>query len=152
MNSHAMKIALAISLTLNVFILGAAAGAWYWRLPPMLSPQPDQGLAGAAQALEPTQRQAFREILAKARHDAQPDSQAARDARDQLARLLSKADLDRSSIDAALDMTRAADVRVRARIEAAVIDFAESLDPKSRAILITGLASRGQILPREAKK
>lgn len=151
MNSHAMKIALAISLTLNVFILGAAAGAWYWRSAPMFTQQ-DQGLAGAAQALEPTQRQAFRETLAKARHDAQPDSQAARDARNKLAQLLNKADLDRSSVDAALDMTRAADVRVRARIETAVIDFAESLDPESRALLVNGLASRGQILPRETKK
>ena len=151
MNSHAMKIALAVSLTLNVFILGAVAGAWFWRSVPIFA-QSDPGLAGAAQALEPTQRQAFRQALAKARHDAQPDSQAARDARDKLAQLLNKADLDRNSIDAALDMTRTADVRVRARIEAAVIDFAESLDPKSRAILIAGLASRGQILPRKTKK
>lgn len=151
MNSHAMKIALAVSLTLNVFILGAAAGAWFWRSAPVFA-QPDQGLAGAAQALEPPQRQAFRETLAKARHDAQPDSQAARDARNKLAQLLNKADLDRGSVDAALEMTRTADMKVRARVETAVMDFAESLDPKNRAILITGLASRGQILPRETKK
>jgi uncharacterized membrane protein len=151
MNSHAMKIALAVSLTLNVFILGAAAGAWFWQSAPIFA-QSAQGLTGAAQALEPPQRQAFRQALAKAKHDAQPDSQAARDARDKLARLLSEQDLDRNAVEATLETTRAADMEVRARIETAVMDFAESLDPKSRAILIAGLASRGQILPRETKK
>ena len=146
-----MKIALAVSLTLNVFILGGAAGAFFWRSAP-LSTQSDQGLAGAAQTLEPTQRQAFRQALAKAKSDAQSDTQAARDARDKLVHLLNEADLDRNAIDATLEMTRAADIRVRAHIEAAVMDFAESLDPKSRALLISGLASRGQILPRQEKK
>ncbi|WP_165790887.1 periplasmic heavy metal sensor [Pleomorphomonas carboxyditropha] len=148
-----MKIALALSLALNVFILGAAVGAWIWRLAPMPAAQPaDQGLASAAQAMAPDQRQAFRQALAKARSDAQPDSQAARDARDKLARLLKEADLDRDAIDATLETTRAADIRVRARVEAAVMDFAEGLDSQSRALLIDGLSSRGQILPHSAKK
>jgi len=147
-----MKIALAVSLALNVFILGAAAGAWFWRSAPMPAQQPDQGLASAAQAMEPAQRQAFRQALAKARQDAQPDSQAARDARNKLAQLLNQTNLDRNTIDATLETTRAADTRVRARIETAVVDFVEGLDPKSRAVLIDGLAARGQILPRETKK
>ncbi|SCM76974.1 putative membrane-associated protein [uncultured Pleomorphomonas sp.] len=147
-----MKIALALSLALNVFILGAAAGAWIWRLAPMPAQPADQGLASAAQAMAPDQRQAFRQALAKARSDAQPDSQAARDARDKLARLLKEADLDRDAIDATLETTRAADIRVRARVEAAVMDFAEGLDSQSRALLIDGLSSRGQILPHSAKK
>lgn len=152
MSRYALKIALAVSLVLNVFILGAAAGAWFWRSAPAGPQQQDQGLASVGQALDADKRQAFREMLAQARHDAQPDSKAARDARDKLAQLLHQTELDRNAIDAALDMTRAADVRVRARIEAAVIDFAESLDPKDRAVLIDGLAARGQILPRETKK
>lgn len=151
MSRQALRIALAVSLVLNVFILGAAIGAWFWRSKPAV-PQQDQSLAAAGQALDADRRQAFHDTLAKARHDAQPDSKAARDARDKLAQLLHQTALDRSAIDAALDMTRTADVRVRARIEAAVIDFAESLDPKNRAVLIDGLAARGQILPRETKK
>lgn len=151
MSRSALKIALAVSLVLNVFILGAAVGAWFWRSTPVPQQQ-DQSLAAAGQALDTDERQAFRDTLAKARHDAQPDSKAAHDARDKLAQLLHQTELDRNAIDAALDMTRTADVKVRARIEAAVIDFAESLDPKDRAILIGGLAARGQILPRETKK
>lgn len=147
-----MKIALSASIVLNLFILGAATGAYFWQGTPQPSRQPGQGFAAAAEALEPAERQAFRQALAKARREAQPDSQAARDARDKLAQLLNQPDLDRKAIDAALDMTRMADVRVRARIEAAVIDFAESLDPKNRAILVDGLAARGQILLRETKK
>lgn len=152
MSRYASKIALAISLTVNVFLLGAAAGAWFWEASPLPSQQPNQGLAAVGRALDPDKRQAFRDVLAKARQDAQADSKAARDAREKLAQLLNEADFDRSSIDATLDMTRAADTRVRARIEAAIIDFAQTLDPKSRAILIDGLAARGQIVPRETKK
>lgn len=152
MSRSALRIALAISLTVNVFLLGAAVGAWFWQ-PSSQSPrQQDQGLAAAARALDPEKRQAFREMLSKARQDAQSDSQAARTARDTLARLLNEADLDRTSIEAALNTTRAADARVRARMEAAVIDFAAGLDPKDRAVLIDGLANRGQMLPRETKK
>lgn len=152
MSRYALKIALTVSLVLNVFILGGAAGAWFWRSAPAAAQQQDQGLAAAGQTLNADKRQAFRDTLAKARRDAQPDSKAARDARDKLAQLLHQTELDRNAIDAALDMTRAADVRVRARIEAAVIDFAESLDPEDRTILIDGLAARGQILPRQTKK
>lgn len=152
MTNSAMKVALAMSLTLNVFILGTAAGAWLWRPAPSPQRAGDQGLAAAARALEPPQQQAFRQALAKARVDAQADSLAARTARDKLARLLGEADINRGAIDAALETTRAADVRVRARMEAAVIDFTESLDPKSRGLLVEGLASRGRILQRGTKK
>lgn len=152
MSRSITKVAFAVSLALNVFILGAAAGALFWRSAPTPSQPPDQSLAAAADALEPTQRQAFREALAAARREAQSDSQTARDSRNRLAQLLNGATLDRSAIDAALEETRAADARVRARVEAAVIDYAESLDPKNRAILVGGLSARGQILPRSIKK
>ena len=152
MSRQAIKIALTISLVLNVFILGAIAGAWLWR-PTLAAVQPrDSGLAAAGQALPPEVRQAFRETLANARRDAQPDSQAAREARGKLANLLNQTQLDRAAVDEALNATRTADARVRARMEAAVIDFAVGLDPKNRAVLIGGLSARGQILLRETKK
>jgi uncharacterized membrane protein len=152
MNGRITKIALAASIALNVFILGAAAGAFFWRSWPTPPQRVEQGLAAVAQALEPAQRQAFRQALATARRDAEPDSQAARAAREELARLLGEPNLDRATIDATLDATRAADIRVRARTEAAVVDFAENLDPQDRAKLVQGLSSRGQMLIRDAKK
>jgi uncharacterized membrane protein len=152
MNGRTMKFALAASVALNVFVLGAATSALFWRSAAMPSQPQEQGLAAAAQALEPAQRQAFRQAVATARRDAQPDSQVARDTRNKLALLLKAPDLDRGAIDATLETTRAADIKVRARIESAVIDFAESLDPQNRALLIEGLSSRGQILPRDTKK
>lgn len=144
-----MKIALSVSIMLNLFILGAATGAYFWQGKPQPSRKSGQGFAAAAEALEPAERQAFRQALAKARREAQLDSQAARDARDTLARLLNEPELDRKTIDAALEAARNADTKVRARVEDAVVDFAESLDPASRAILIQGLSRRGQILPRD---
>ena len=152
MNERTAKIALAASIVLNVFILGAAAGAFFWRSSPTPPQRAEQGLAAVAQALEPAQRQAFRQALATARRDAQPDSQAARAAREELARLLGEPNLDHAAIDATLEATRAADIRVRARAEAAVVDFADSLGPQDRAKLVQGLSSRGQMLIRGAKK
>ncbi|WP_370675440.1 periplasmic heavy metal sensor [Pleomorphomonas sp. PLEO] len=152
MNDGTLKTALATSLALNIFILGAAAGGWFWQPAPTPPQQAGQGLAAAAQALDPDQRQTFRQVVATARRDAQPDSQIAREERDKLANLLKAPNLDRGTIDSTLEMTRAADTRARARLEAAVVDFAESLDPQSRAILIEGLSSRGQMLPRDTKK
>lgn len=143
-----MKIALSASIVLNLFVLGAAAGAYFWQGMPQPSRQSGQGITAAAEALEPAEQQAFRQALARARRNAQSDSQAARDARDTLARLLNEPELDRKTIDAALEAARNADIKVRERVEAAVVDFAESLDPASRAILIKGLSRRGQILPR----
>lgn len=152
MSTRTTKIVLATSLMFNVFILGAAAGAWFWPWISAAMQRPDPGLAAVADGLDANQQEAFRQILAKARRDMRADSKTARDARNNLAQLMNQPQLDRNAIDAALEMARTADVRVRAQIEAAVVDFAASLDPKSRAILIEGLAARGQIVPRETKK
>lgn len=152
MSGPSMKLALAASLLLNLFILGAAAGAWFWRTTPEASQRSEQGIAAAAQHLKPPLRQAFRQALADARRDVRSESQAAREARDKLAGLLKAEDLDRQAINATLEVTRTADLKVRARVEEAVIDFAERLDPQNRAALVEGLASRGQMLPRETKK
>lgn len=152
MSTHTAKIVLAISLMFNVFVLGAAAGAWCWPWISAMMQRPDPGLAAVADGLDASQQEAFRQILAKARRDVRADSKTARDARNDLAQLMSQPELDRNAINAALETARTADVHVRAQIEAAVVDFAASLDPKSRAILLEGLASRGQILPRETKK
>ncbi len=152
MSGRTMKHALVASLVLNFFLLGATASAWYWRSAPPASQRTEQGLAAAAQQLEPATRQAFRQALADARAEVRADSRAAREARERLAGLLEAPDLDRQAIDGTLDATRAADLKVRARTERAVIDFAERLDPQSRAKLVEGLASRGQMLPRDRKK
>lgn len=152
MSTRTPKIILAVSLTINVFILGAAAGAWFWPWISAAMPQPDPGLAAVADGLDASQQEAFRQILAKAKRDTQADAKVARDARNNLAQLMKQPELDRNAIDVALEATRTADVKVRARVETAVVDFAASLDPQSRAILIEGLVSRGRILPREIKK
>ena len=152
MSTRTAKIVLATSLMFNVFVLGAAAGAWCWPWISAAMQRADPGLAAVADGLDASQQEAFRQILAKARQDVRSDSKAARDARNELAQLMSQPELDRNAINAALETARTADVRVRAQIEAAVVDFAASLDPKARAVLIEGLASRGQIVPRETKK
>lgn len=74
--------------------------------------------------------------------------QAARNAREELARLLTQEPLDHAEIDARLKAIRDADMAVRTSVEAAVINFAATLNPQNRARLVEGLESRRQMLRR----
>lgn len=152
MTGRTTSILLAISLAFNVFIVGAAVGGIYaWRHFGGGGREAG-GLLVAARQLGPDQRKAFRQVLVAARRDARADAAAAVASRDELRRLLAQPTLDRAAIDAALAATRAADMKVRAHVEGAVVDFAAGLDAQDRAKLIEGLASRGQMLRRGGQK
>lgn len=151
MNERTTRVVLACSLVLNVFAIGAAAGGGYvwWHFG---AKRPAQGLAAAAQDLGPERQDTLRQALADARRQSRPDTQAALASRIDVARLLGEPTLDRAAIDAALAATRDADMKVRGRVEGAVVDFAAGLNATDRASLVDGLASRGQMLRRAAKK
>lgn len=141
------KLLLALSLTLNVFLIGAAAGgAYMWiRKEPGVGARP--ALASAARLLEPPQRQAFRQALRQARSEARADADKARAARQELAGLLAAPTLDRAAIDARLAAIRNADMAVRSRIEGVVIGFASALSPDDRRKFVDGIRGRGRLLP-----
>ncbi|MGD9803125.1 MAG: periplasmic heavy metal sensor [Hyphomicrobiaceae bacterium] len=148
MGDRSRNSLLAISLALNVFILGAVAGgAYMWHaLDPAKVAENQRALRFAAQALPPAQRMGFRQALAAARRAAASDIETARQGRDALARLLSQDALDQAAIDAELTKIRSADMALRTRLEQAIIDFAESLTPAQRREFVDGLRQRGGIL------
>ena len=152
MNERTTRIVLALSLVLNVFAVGAAAGGAYvwWHLGANAR-SAAQGLATAAQDLGSGQQEILQQALADARRQARPDAQAARASRIDVAGLLGEPTLDRAAIDAALAATRDADMKVRGRVEGAVVDFAAGLNAGDRARLVDALAARGQMLRRAAK-
>lgn len=146
MMARSAKALLAVSLALNVFLVGAGAGgAYMW-----FHTKPDRpaarGLAAAARTLTPDQRKAFRQSLKASRKNVDGQVAAGQASRAELARLMSQPVLDRSAIDAALADARNADMALRENVEGTVVDFAAGLSPDDRAKLVEGLSARGQML------
>ena len=154
MSERLRGIQLAVSLALNVFILGAAAGgAYMWHS--IESPKPAQNrqaLRFAAERLPADHLKAFQQEIAAARRAGATDIDAAREGRATLAGLLSDKQLDRNAIDTELAKIRAADIALRTRLEQAIIDYAERLPPEQRLKLVEGLRTRNLLRNAPAKK
>jgi uncharacterized membrane protein len=155
MNSRLAKIALIVSLVVNVFIIGGAAGAAYmW-----LSMDRDvhtpgggrPGLRAAARELPPERRRAFRESVRQTRRDLAAPVAEAREGRREVLRLLAAPEFDRAAIDAAFVRARNADAAIRARLEDSVITFAQTLSPEERKIFAEGLRHRGPLRQQQKK-
>lgn len=149
MSDRARTILLAVSLALNVFVIGAAVGGafmWHASGPHRLAVAMRGGLGGAAQKLPAAEREAFRRMLAQAREDAAPDIAAAKSGRVNLARLMAADPIDRQAVDAQLVAIRQSDSALRARLEKAVVDFFETLAPPERSAFVDGLRGHGAML------
>jgi uncharacterized membrane protein len=119
---RALWIALALSLVVNVFVIGAAAGLIFGReFGPHGGPGPKPNpLMAAAEKLDPTDRDVFKALMRAPT-------------------------FDRAAAGAALDRARADDMQVRAKLENTMLDFAAKLDAPNRAVLSEGLA-RGPVM------
>jgi uncharacterized membrane protein len=129
-----LLIALAVSVGLNLFLLGAGATVWVQRQRLAAPPAPASVLQ-AAEQLDPTDRAAFRKLLRREGRRISPDLKAARAARRDAARKLGEASYDRAAVAADLATARAAEARARGQLETAVLQFAEGLDQAERAAL-----------------
>ena len=154
MSNRSRDILLIISFALNVFVLGAAVGgAYMWRWTEVVRPVKNrQALRFAAEQLPPDQRKAFQQEIAAARRASAPDIETARGGRATLAGLLSDKELDRNAIDTELAKIRTADVALRARLEQAIIDYAQRLPLEQRLKLVEGLRTRNMLRNTPAKK
>jgi uncharacterized membrane protein len=140
MGDRGLKIALVASLVLNVFVIGAAAGAVFIQFyapaaKPAGSPNP---LMVAAEKLNPADHDAFRQMMQDQNLMTGPTRLDARQARAEAIRLMQTQPFDRAAAGAALDRTRADDIKVRGVVENAVLDFAAKLGPQARATLSLG--------------
>ncbi|MDW6026320.1 periplasmic heavy metal sensor [Mesorhizobium sp. BAC0120] len=150
MSDRLRNILLAVSLAINVFIVGAAAGGgfmWY-AMDRSRTAQNQGALRFVAADLPLAQRRAFLQALGDARRASISDLETARASRDDLARLLSQDRLDKGAIDAELVKIRNADMALRSRLEQAVVDFAETLSPAERQTLVEALRQRASMLRR----
>ncbi len=150
---RALRIALAASILLNLFALGAAGGAAVvWtriaHAPPVLRRRP---LRAAAEGLRPDDQVRYLAALRDASKDEHPIQQVARENRRAAAELFVQPNFDRVAVTAALDRARAADFALRTRLEATIVAFAAGLPQAERASLAQGLARGGPLRqPRAA--
>jgi len=147
MSPRALWIALALSLVVNVFVVGAAAGLFFGRT---FAPHPGPGprpnpLMAAAERLDPTDRDVFKALMQDEAQRQGPTLLDARMQRRQAVALMRAPDFDRAAVSAALDRARADDGQVREKLENTMLDFAAKLDAPNRAILSEGLG-RGPVL------
>lgn len=150
MNTTPIHRWLLASLVLNLFLVGGVVGGtvrWWMAERGTAAAAPARSLRYAADDLSAAQRKAYLLGLRTVRRDAAASIQAAREGREDVLRLMAAPQLDRNAVAAALARTREADIALRARVEASVVDFAATLTPEERLKLTNGLARRSTLSP-----
>lgn len=149
MTSRTLKIALAVSVALNLFAV--AGGAAYLvsrdrverRIEDQRKPGREGPLAEVLQGLEPATRDRVRTALRQSALAARPDFEAARDARRQAIAAAGEPALDAARVEALLDQSRAAEMRGRARLETGAVEVLATLDADDRKALTPILQRKG---------
>jgi uncharacterized membrane protein len=147
MMGRSLKLLCIVSLTLNVFLLGAIAGGAYRWLAATHSAAATQprSVRFAAEELSPERKKQFRLALRQARRDAAASIETARSGRLQIAGLLGAPQFDRAAVETALTNTREADMALRTRVEGAVVEFAATLTPDERVAMVDAMTRRGPL-------
>lgn len=136
-------------LVVNTFLLTAVVGGGLFYLSGEKR-QTAQRLPLAGEQLPGKQRQALQQALADARRAVRSTQLEARQARVEAAALMGKPDFDPAALSDALARARAAEMAVRAAVEARAVEFASTLSVDERRRLADGLI--GREAPRPATK
>jgi uncharacterized membrane protein len=148
MNGKILPIALAVSLMVNVFVVGAAVGAIGARarlLPHRPPPGAAMGGGGggpimrAADDLPADVASAYRQTMRAQAEASRPLMQDARAARQEAADAFSQATFDKQAALAALARSRAGETSAREKMETAVVEFAANLPQDQRRMLSRAL-------------
>jgi len=151
MNGKILPIALAISLILNVFIIGAAVGAIGARARFMPHRPPPEAMMGgrggggggpimrAADDLPTDVATAYRQQMRAVAEASRPTLQEAREARQEAADAFAKPTFDKPAALAALAKSRADETAAREKLETAVVEFATNLPQDQRQLLSRAL-------------
>jgi uncharacterized membrane protein len=136
--SRRWKIILAISLVANLFLVGAGLGVFVvgsrliGERADLRRGGDNQRIAQAFQSLPPDRRQALQDIMRVQALSSASDLQAARQARQDAARLMAANPYDPAAVTAALTRAREAEGRARAGIDATLAMRLASLSPQER--------------------
>ena len=153
MQGRNLRIALAVSVMLNIFALGAAGGAMAIWLNGPHAPRAAKGrpLMAAADALPSADRTRYLALMHDTLRQAQPLQRAARENRRMAAELFVQPNFDAAVVGDAFAHAREADFTLRTRLETAVVGFAKDLPQSEREALALGLARGGPLRHRPAR-
>ncbi len=147
MAQRTLRAALAASVVLNLFAIGAVGGGAVMWLSLKHPPAAGRGrpLRNAADALPAAERAQYLAVFRAAVVDARPIQKAARENRRLAAALFVQPRFDAAAVTAALERARNADFALRARLEATMVSFAQNLPQADRVILARRLSRGGPL-------
>lgn len=149
MSPRSLKIALAASVALNLFAVAAGVTVWTGvqrheaKVAEMRAPAQRGPLREILTRMDPAVQDRVRDSLRASARAAKPDFEAAGAARRRAVELAAAPTLDAAALKAALDDSRAAELRGRARLEADTVALLQTLEPADRAALSKLLNRRG---------
>ena len=149
MTSKSLKIALAVSVALNLFAV--AGGVTYVvnrdrierRIEDQRRPGREGPLAEVLANLDPAVRQRVRTALRQSALAARPDFEAARAARREAIDIAGQPTLDATRVESLLEQSRAAEMRGRTRLENGAVAVLATLTPEERKALAPILQRKG---------
>jgi len=141
--SRRWKIALIVSLALNLFLAGALAArlAWRWEQPRRGGHMEPAGGPGLS-ALTPERRDAFRVVVRRAAENNRPAMREVREARRSAARRFAAEPYDAAAVAAELRRASALEMRLRERMEVDILTYGGELSVAERAA-VAPLLERG---------
>ncbi len=138
MTERSLKRLLAVSLVLNLFLIGAGAGGSYMAVRALRekaqnhAPPPPPVLEVANKLKEP-ENSRLREVMRDAALEAAPDFKQAREARRKAVELASAATFDQKAVQAEVERARSAEIAGRRKLESALLNFMSGLSAEERA-------------------
>ena len=156
MTSRSLKIALAVSVALNVFAVAAGAAVWVVRdkiedrVAEAHKPGRSEPVWDVIERMDPAVRDKVKAQLRAAAMQARPDFDEARAARREAIALTGADRFDPVAVAALLERSRASEARGRSRLETGAVETLNQLSPADRKALAP-ILSRHKA-KREARK
>lgn len=162
MTSRGLKIALAVSVALNVFAVAAGGAVWVGRekveqrVAEAQRPGRGEPVWDVIERMDPAVRDQVKAQLRAAAMQAKPDFEEARAARREAIALTGAETFDPVAVAALLERSRASEARGRSRLEAGAVATLSQLSPADRKALAPILsrhkARRDPRKPEKAEK
>ncbi len=155
MSPKVLRIALAGSVALNLFVLVGGASLWVGlsrenqRIEAQHRPTRTGSPMRLINQLDPTVRERARHTMRASALAARPDFEESRLKRRQAIEMGRSATFDSARVLALLEESREAEIRGRARLEADAVALLATLEPDDRRALSEILARRGRVSGRD---
>ena len=155
MTSRSLKIALAVSVALNVFAAAAVGAVWVARdkiehkVAEAHKPGRGEPVWDVVERMDPAVRDQVKAQLRASAMQARPDFEEARAARREAIALTEGERFDPVAVAALLERSRASEARGRSRLETGAVETLNQLSPANRKALAPILSRHRQRKPEK---